>query len=69
MVRNVGRPNPIVILFVRKGKEAFVCCGRCHIKNLGDGEEQTRIGNIVMLDLVLRDWAKLRYLPEFQDIL
>eukprot|EP00980_Cylindrotheca_fusiformis_P012427 scaffold3046_cov105-Cylindrotheca_fusiformis.AAC.26 len=69
MVRTVGRPNPIVILFVRKGKEAFVCCGRCHIKHLGDGEEQTRIGNIVMLDLVLRDWDKLRYLPEFQDIL
>jgi prolyl-tRNA editing enzyme YbaK/EbsC (Cys-tRNA(Pro) deacylase) len=63
-----GTSEPTVILFVRRGKEPFLCCGRCHVDPLGYGEKET-IGNIVMLHLVLRDWDKLRSFPEFQQLL
>jgi hypothetical protein len=63
-----GTSEPTVILFVRRGKEPFLCCGRCHVESLEYGEKKT-IGNIVMLRLVLRDWDKLRSLSEFQQLL
>lgn len=68
MVCTSDQPGPAVMLFVRRGKEPFLCCGRCHVDTLGFGGERT-IGNIVMLRLVLRDWDEVRFIPEFQQLL
>ena len=59
--------DPTVILFVRKGKEPFLFCGRCRVVPLGNGEEKT--GNILKLHLMLNDWNKLVYCQDFKDLI
>jgi prolyl-tRNA editing enzyme YbaK/EbsC (Cys-tRNA(Pro) deacylase) len=60
---------PSVILFVRRGKESFLCCGHCHVvTSLEDDEEGERIGNILKLHLMLRDCNELQSSTEFQNI-
>ena len=60
----------IVSLFVRVGKAAFLCCGRCRVvslptSNKADGQEEW---NLVRLHLMLLDWQKLNKSHEFREL-
>lgn len=60
----------VVSLFVRVGKSAFLCCGRCRVvslptSNKANGQEEW---NLVRLHLMLLDWHKLYKSHEFRDL-
>ena len=59
--------DPTVILFVRKGKEPFLFCGRCRVVSSGDLDEKT--GNIIKLHLMLSDWSKLVFNHDFKEMI
>lgn len=60
----------VVSLFVRVGKAAFLCCGRCRVvslptSNKADCQEEW---NLVRLHLMLLDWQKLYKSHEFREL-
>lgn len=58
-----------VILFVRRGKGEFFCCGRCRVTSLeGSAEKgsQSDQWSITKVFLQLLDYGKLQALPDFQ---
>jgi 3'-5' exonuclease len=67
--------NPTVVLFVRRGKGPFFCCGRCKVvTTLVDSDTKQQQGgdsdqwSIVKLFLLLTDFAKLQTVQAFQKL-
>jgi hypothetical protein len=66
------------ILFARRGKGHFLCCGRCRIVESptatasssvsSDATSTTRDGKLVKLFLLLQDWAKLHETEDFRTL-
>jgi hypothetical protein len=66
------------ILFARRGKGHFLCCGRCRIVESptatssssvsSDATSTTRDGKLVKLFLLLQDWAKLHEMEDFRTL-
>jgi prolyl-tRNA editing enzyme YbaK/EbsC (Cys-tRNA(Pro) deacylase) len=60
-----------VVLFVRRGKDEFLCCGRCRAVTL-DGQDKpgrSENGGLIKLYLMLADWNKLQPNKDFQELI
>ncbi|CAJ1968940.1 unnamed protein product [Cylindrotheca closterium] len=55
-----------IILFVRRGKEPFVCCGRCSAEFRAN--EDVRFGNVLKVTLHLKEHDKLLSSGDFQNL-
>jgi prolyl-tRNA editing enzyme YbaK/EbsC (Cys-tRNA(Pro) deacylase) len=63
-----GEDNPLVMLFVRRGKGHFLCCGRCRVVEDPNNDPKSEQWSIVKLYLMLMDWKKLQLIEDFQDL-
>jgi len=66
--------DPLVLLFVRRGKDNFFFCGRCQVVQLQrkksdsmteESSSRPTAPGIVKLFLLLKDWSKLQQLEDF----
>jgi hypothetical protein len=68
-----GEKSPAIVLFVRSGKEEFICCGECRIVDL-DQKDETRgdpsdAWALVKLHLILTNFSDLQSCYEFREFI
>ncbi|KAL3944120.1 MAG: hypothetical protein SGBAC_001804 [Bacillariaceae sp.] len=66
MLGTNDQPGTSTILFVRRGKEPFVCCGRCSAEFRAT--EDVKFGNVLKVNLHLKEHDKLMSSADFQHV-
>jgi len=76
LVGDEASDGSIAILFARRGKGHFFCCGRCRVvesrpsgsNSVHSGTSTTKDGKLVKLFLLLQDWMNLHAMHDFREL-